>query len=213
MKTLLGNGPKQTLKPVYYLIKHEEVLPHQKHNSPPVLAEYGTDQFSIRINDKGNDIVVKPLNSFSFTVSPLSNQIQNTHKKHNKSLHQQSLPLNDTDVTSDDEEYIYTRIPKIISPFSTDKTLHEQEETFSTIKKSTPNKIPKPLSESASAIDVQTNSNPITHYPQILPIYDPSFFKYKTYFQGFFLPDDYSLDLKTLPTQQSQDSILRTDHS
>ena len=53
---LLQNG---TLKPVHYLIKHEEILPHQKHDSHPILVDYGTDQFSIRINDKGNDIVVK----------------------------------------------------------------------------------------------------------------------------------------------------------
>ena len=60
---LLQDG---TLKPVHYLIKHEEILPHQKHDSRPILADYGTDQFSIRINGKGNDIVVKPLQSFSF---------------------------------------------------------------------------------------------------------------------------------------------------
>ena len=42
---------------------------------------------------------------------------------------------------------------------------------------------------------------------------DPSFFKYKLYFQGFFLPDDYSLDLKTLQVQQFQDPVLRTVHS
>ena len=57
-----------TPKPVHYLIKHEEILPHQKHDSHPILADYGTDQFSIRINDKGNDIVVKPLQSFSFIL-------------------------------------------------------------------------------------------------------------------------------------------------
>ena len=55
---LLQNG---TLKHVHYLIKHEEILPHQKHDSHPIVADYGTDQFPIRINDKGNDIVVKPL--------------------------------------------------------------------------------------------------------------------------------------------------------
>ena len=60
---LLQNG---TLKPVHYLIKYEEILPHQKHDSHPILADYGTDQFSIRNNDKGNGIVVKPLHSFSF---------------------------------------------------------------------------------------------------------------------------------------------------
>ena len=51
-----------TLKPVHYLIKHEEILPHQKHDSHPILSDYGTDQFSIRINDKGNDILVNPYN-------------------------------------------------------------------------------------------------------------------------------------------------------
>ena len=55
-----------SLTPVHYLIQHEEILPHQKHVSQPILADYGTDQFSIRINDKGNDIVVKPLDSVSF---------------------------------------------------------------------------------------------------------------------------------------------------
>ena len=38
-------------------------------------------------------------------------------------------------------------------------------------------------------------------------------FKYKNYFQGFFLPDDYSLDIKTLQQQQSQDPVLRTVYS
>ena len=33
------------------------------------------------------------------------------------------------------------------------------------------------------------------------------------YFQGFFLPDDYSLDLETLQVQQSQDPVFRTVHS
>ena len=51
---LLQDG---TLKPVHYLIKHEEILPHQKHDSHPILADYGIDQLSIRINDKGNDIL------------------------------------------------------------------------------------------------------------------------------------------------------------
>ena len=40
-----------TLKPVQYLIKLEEILHHQKHDSHPFLADCGTDQFSIRIND------------------------------------------------------------------------------------------------------------------------------------------------------------------
>ena len=209
--TFLQNN---TLKPVHYLIKHEEVLPHQKHDSHPILADYGKDQFSLHINDKGNVIIVKPLNSFSLkAVTLFQTKFKTPIKKHNKSLHQQSPLINDTGVTSDDEEHIYTRIPENNSPSSIDETLHEQEESFSTIKTSAINKTPKPLSESVSAKDVQTNSNPITHSPQIIPFYDPTFFKYKTYFQGFFLPDDYSLDLKTLQTQQSQDPVLRTIYS
>ena len=33
------------LKPVHYLIKFEKVLPHQKHESHPKVADYGTDNF------------------------------------------------------------------------------------------------------------------------------------------------------------------------
>ena len=113
-----------TLKPVHYLIKHEEILPHQKHDSHPILADYGTEQFSIRINDKGNDIVVKPLQSFSFkSITPFQTKFKTPTKKNNKTLHQQSLLLNDTDVTSDDEDHIYTRIPKSNSSFLQDTTL------------------------------------------------------------------------------------------
>ena len=39
------------------------------------------------------------------------------------------------------------------------------------------------------------------------------FFRFKNYFQGFFLPDDYSLDITTLQQQQSQDPVLRTVYS
>ena len=139
--TILQNN---TLKPVHYLNK---ILPHQKHDSHPILANYGADQFSLRITDKGNVIIVKPLNSFSFkAVTPFQTKFKTLIKKQTKSLHQQFLLLNDTDVTSDDDEHIYTRIPKNNSPFFTDEKLHEQEESFSTIKKSTPNKTPKPLS-------------------------------------------------------------------
>ena len=114
-------------KPVRYLIKHEELLPHQKHASHPILAEYGTDQFSKSINDKGNDIVVKPLYSFSLkSVTPFQTKFKTTVKKNSEYLQQQSLVLNDTDITSDDEEHILTRIPKHDSYFTSDKTLHEE---------------------------------------------------------------------------------------
>ena len=119
-----------TLKPVHYLIKHEEILPPQKHDSHPILADFGTDQFSIRINDKGNDIVVKPLQSFSFkSDTPFQTKFKTANKKNKKTLHQQSLSLNDNDITSDDEDHIYTRIPKYDSSFSTDPTLQDKYST------------------------------------------------------------------------------------
>ena len=190
---LLQNG---TLKPVHYLIKHEEIVPHQKHDSHPILADYDTDQFSLRINDRGNDIVVKPLHSFSFkSVTPFQTNFKTPIKKNNETLHQQSLLLNDTDITSDDEDHIYTRIPKDDSSFSTDTTL---QENYSTLNKSISNTPQK----SVSAIYVQTNLPSLTYCPQIIPFYDTSFSKYKNYFQGFFLPDDYSLDITTIQQQQ-----------
>ena len=71
-----------TLKLVHCLIKHEEILPHQKHDSHPILADYGTDQFSIRNNDKGNDIVVKPLQYFSFkSITPFQTKFKTPIKK------------------------------------------------------------------------------------------------------------------------------------
>ena len=197
-----------TLKPVHYLIKHEEILLHQKHDSHPILADYGTDQFSIRINDKGNDIVVKPLQPFSFkSITPFQTKFKTPINKNNKTLHQQSLLLNNTDVTSDDEDHIYTRIPKSDSSFLHDTTL--QTENYSTLKQLTPNTAEK----SVSAINVQPNLSSLPHSPQTLPFHDTSFFKYKNSFQGFFLPDDYSLDITTLQQQQSQDPVLRTVYS
>ena len=49
-----------------------------------------------------------------------------------------------------------------------------------------------------------------THTSQVIPFYYPSFFKYKNYFQGFFLPDDFSLHQHTLQHQQTQDPVLKT---
>ena len=100
-----------------------------------------------------------------------------------------------------------TRIPKSDSSFLPDTTL--QTENYSTLNKSTSNTSQK----SVSAINVQTKLPSLTHCPQIIPFYDTSFFRYKNYFQGFFLPDDYSLDITTLQQQQSQDPVLRTVYS
>ena len=139
-------------------------------------------------------------NLFSFKyITPFQTKFKTPIKKNSKTIQQQSLLLKGTDVTSDDEDHIYTRIPKSDSSFLHDTTL--QTENYSTLNKSTP----KTSQKSVSAIDVQTNLPSLTHCPQIILFYDTSFFKYKNYFQGFFLPDDYSLDITTLQQQQSQD--------
>ena len=117
--------------------------------------------------------------------------------------------LNDTDIASDDEKHIYARIPKQDTSFTSDDTSLDKTETYSNIKtpmSTTPH-------ESATALNVQTHSRPTTHCSQIIPFYDTSSFKDEIYFQGFFLPDDYSLDLKTLQQQQSQDPVLQTVYS
>ena len=76
----------KTMKPLHYSIKQEEVSPHQKHDSHPILADYDTDQVSIHINDKGKDFVIKPFNSFSFKyVTPFQTKFKTPTKKNNKS--------------------------------------------------------------------------------------------------------------------------------
>ena len=115
------------------------------------------------------------------SVTPFQTKFKTPFKKNKKSLHQQSLILNDSDITSDDEEHIYTRIPETDSTFTVDKSLHD--ETYSTKQNST-STTPQ---ASTSAINVQTASRPATHCSQIIPFYDTSFFKYKKSFQVFFL--------------------------
>ena len=51
-------------KPVHYLVKHEEIKYSQKNDCHPILADYDEDKFSIRINNKGEDNRIRPLDSF-----------------------------------------------------------------------------------------------------------------------------------------------------
>ena len=70
------------MKPVHYLVKLEEVLPYQKHDSHPILVYYGTDQDSIRINDKGSEIFVRFLQSFSLkSVTPFETKFTTPTKR------------------------------------------------------------------------------------------------------------------------------------
>ena len=200
-----------SLTPVHYLIQHEEILPHQIQDSHPILADYGTDQFSIRINDKSNDIIVKLLDSFSFkSIIPFQTNYK-TPAKNNKSLHQQSSLLNDTDVTSDDDDHIDSRTqnllhfnPKINPIIHIKHPLFYVQLVLLKLHKT------ETYSLSTSVIDTTEPIKLCTHTSRVIPFYDPSFFKYKKYFQGFFLPDDFSLDFHTLQHQQTQDPVLKT---
>ena len=93
------------LKPVLYLVRYEEIKYNQNNDCHPILADYGEDQFFIRINNKGEDIHIKHLDSFSFqSIVPFESKYKRPTKNQAKSLLQQSTILNDTDILSDEVE-------------------------------------------------------------------------------------------------------------
>ena len=78
------------LKPVHYLVKHEEVKYNQKNDCQPIPADYGEDQFPIRLNNKGEDMHIKPLDSFSFqSFVPFESKYKRPTKNQTKSFLQQ----------------------------------------------------------------------------------------------------------------------------
>ena len=145
------------LKPVHYIVKHEEIKYNQKNDCHPNLADYGDDQFSIRINNKGEDIHIKPLDSFSFqSIVPFESKYKRPTKNQTKSLLQQSTILNDTDILSDDYEPTQPQDVK--------------------------NQNSNILKEQTLAIQDPTKSD---YCNQQVPFIDPYFFKYKRYFITF----------------------------
>ena len=75
------------LNPVHYLVKREEIKYNQKNDCHPIFADYGGDQFSILINNKGEDIHLKPLDSFSFqSIVPFESKYNKPTKTQTKSL-------------------------------------------------------------------------------------------------------------------------------
>ena len=137
-----------TPKPVHCLIKHEEVLSHQKHGNHRILTNYGTDQFPIRIINKGNTVVAKFWDSFFYEYFTA---FQTKLKTPIKSI-------TNFFTFSDDEDHIYTRIPKDWTPFTPNKTLID--ENFPTLNKSPPSTF-----STTNAFGVQTVSifPPTTH--------------------------------------------------
>ena len=160
-------------------MKHEEIKYHQKNDCHPILAE--EDQFSIRINNKGEDIHLKPLDSFSFqSIVPFESKYKRPTKKKTKSLLQQSTILNDTDIFSDEKKPIQ---PQDMKDHNT-TTLKEQ----------------------TLALQYPTKSD---YCNQQVPFFDPSFYKYKRYFHYFFLPEDTPITIETIKSQQKHDPVLQ----
>ena len=157
------------LKPVYYLVKHEEIK-YNKNDCHPILADYGEDQFSMHINNKGEDIQLKPLDSFSFqSIVPFESKYKRPTKNQAKSLLQQSTILNDTDILSDEDE-----------PNQSQNTKNQNTNT---------------LKEQTLAIQYPTKFD---YCKQQVPVFDPYFFKYKRYFHYFFLPEDTQITIETI---------------
>ena len=169
------------LKPVNYLVKHEEIKYNQKNNCHPILADYGEDQFSIRINNKGEDIHIKPLDSFSFqSIVPFESKYKRPTKNQAKSLFQQSTILIDTDILSDEDELNQSQNMK--------------------------NQNTNTLEEQTLAIQYPTKSD---YCNQQVPFFDPSFFKYKRSFHYFFLPEDTRITNAPIKSQQKQHPVLQ----
>ena len=148
------------LKPVHYLVKHEEIKYNQKNDCHPILADYGEDQFSIRINNKGEDIHIKPLDSFSFqSIVPFESKFKKPTKNQAKSLLQQSTILNDTDMLSDEDE------------LNQSNNIQHQEDKL-TPSNSIQHQNSDILKEHTLAIQYPTKSD---YCKQQVPFFDPSF--------------------------------------
>ena len=169
------------LKPVHYSVKHEEIKYNQKNDCHPILADYGEDQFSIRINNKGEDFHIKPLDPFSSqSIVPFESKHKRPTKNQSKSLLQQSTILNDTDILGDKDE-----------PNQSQNTKNQNTNT---------------LKEQTLAIQYPTKSD---YCNQQVPFFDPSFFKYKRNFHYFFLPEDTQTTIEAIKSQQKQDPALQ----
>ena len=181
------------LKPIHYLIKHEDVLPTQKNDSHLILADYGDDQFTHRIQDKGNIVKYTPLDSFSFqSVSSFLNKFKKPVKNKVKTLLQENPLLNETDLYDTDDP-VLKRIPQHYS-----QPPHELHTRFTEIQHHYFNDIHLSqdiltnFTNSPSIVNNTIHSNAITPtspkpvHTQSLPFFDPSFFAPCKAFDNFF---------------------------
>ena len=121
------------------------------------------------------------MNSFSFrSIVPFESKYKRPTKNQAKSILQQSTIFNDIDVLSDEDE--------------PDQSQNEKIQHTNKLK------------EQTLAIQYPTKSD---YCNQQVPIFDPSFFKYKRYFHYFFLPENTQIILETIKVQQKQDLVLQ----
>ena len=90
-------------KPVHYLVRHEALLPSQGDDFHFDLSDFGNDHFSTRSNDTGENIIIKPLKSFSVeAVKTFESLYEKPTEKNTKTLLQHSAILDDTEITDKD---------------------------------------------------------------------------------------------------------------
>ena len=120
------------------------------------------------------------MDSFSFqSIVPLESKYKRPTQNKTKSLLQQSTILNDTDILSDEDE--------------TNHSQDIKDQNTTTLK------------EQTLALQYPTKSD----YCNQQSIFDPSFFKYKKYFNFFFLPEDTPITIETIKSQQKHNPVLQ----
>ena len=180
-----------------------------------ILVDYGDDQFTLRIQDKGNIVKHTPLDSFSFqSVSSVLNKHKKPIKNKVRTLLQENPLLNESDLYETDDAVI-KRIPKQNS-----QTSHELHTLLAEIQYHNFNDIHLSqdillnITNSASSVISVTNTNAITQTritptsTQSLPFFDPSFFAQCKAFENFFLPSGTLLTLPILLQAQKDDTVL-----
>ena len=205
------------LQPIHYLVKHEDVLPTQKNDSHLILADYGDDQFTLRIQDKGNVVKYTPLDSFSFqSVSSFLNKYKKLVKNKVKTLLQENPLLNETDLYETDDP-VLKRIPN-----QHPQPSHELHTLFTEIQHHYFNDInlsqdiltnftnSPPIINSTIENNAITQTTPKPMHTQSLPFFDPSFFAHRKAFDNFFLPSDTFLTVPILLQAQKDDPVLST---
>ena len=172
---------------------------HKKNDSHLILADYGDDQFTLRIQDKGNIVKYTPLDSFAFySVSSFLNKYKKPVKNKAKTLLHENPLSNETDLY-DTGDPVLKRIPQLSQPPHELHTLFTEipHHYFNDINLSqdiltnfinSPSFVINTIDSNAVTPNFLQHPKPI--HAQSLPFFDPSFFAHCKAFDNFFLPSD-----------------------